>query len=102
MPVSNAQALDTELFVYKSPDFTVNVPKDWHKASTHSNPAIVLEKRSKKNDIDTFIIAVMDLPEGETLKGGVERFIGYLQKVWNATNCQTLYEREMGQSIDKR
>ena len=92
---SNAEAIDTELFVYKSPDFTVNVPKDWYKTSTIPHPAIVLEKRHKKSDIDSFIVAVMDLPEGVTLNGGAERYIGYLKKAWNANNCQTLYEREI-------
>ena len=95
MPVSNAQALDTELFVYKSPDFTVNVPKDWYKASLIPHPAIVLEKRPKKSDIDTFLVAVADVPEGMTLKDSPQRFITVLQKLWNAKNLQTLYEREI-------
>ncbi len=93
MPVSNAQALDTELFVYKSPDFTVNVPKDWYKSSTNPHPAIVLEKKS--GDINTFIIAVADLPADITLKSSPQRFITLVQNMWNATNCEILYEKEI-------
>jgi hypothetical protein len=44
IPLSKAKAEETKLFVHKSPDFTVIVPKDWKKTDKYLSPGSVLKK----------------------------------------------------------
>lgn len=95
LPLSDAKAADTELFVHKSPDFTVNVPKDWAKSDRINHPNTVLKKILDPLGHTAFAVVVEDLPEGKTYKDLSKDLIDYLQDKYRASNCQTLYEREI-------
>jgi len=94
MPVLQAGAADTETFVNKSPHFTLTVPM-WSKSSNSRNPNSILRKTYDPNEVTTFDVAVADLPEGSSYKNSVKNTIEFLEDKYNASNFETLYEREI-------
>jgi hypothetical protein len=91
--VPRTMAADTETFVNKSPDFTLTVPK-WTKSKS-LNTASVLREAMDPLEITTFDATVSDLPEGQAYKDLAKDMIDYLVDKYKATNCTTLYEKEI-------
>jgi hypothetical protein len=95
-PVSTVKAADTELFVHKAPDFTLNAPKDWIKSDKSLNPNCVLRKTSSPMEgLPVLDVLVSNLPEGKTYKEMTKDIIKFLQEKYQASNCQVLYERDI-------
>jgi hypothetical protein len=85
------------LFVHKLPDFSVTFPQDGIKPRNINAPTSVLSKMSNGT---VFIVSVEDmsnLPADATMKDVPKLSCLSLHKIFNinATNCQTLYEREI-------
>jgi len=95
LPLSKAKAADTELFIHKSPDFTLTVPKDWIKSDKSQNPDCVLRKDLDFRGTTTFEVVVSNLPDGKAYKDLAKDAITYVQDKFKTSNCQTLYEREI-------
>ena len=93
MPVSNANAVDTELFVHKSPDFTLTVPK-WVDQKSQ-DPNAILWRQPKLGSATTLEVAVHDLPAGMTYQDATLVFKKALEGPWKASNVKILYEREI-------
>ena len=93
MPSLPAMAADTETFVYKSPYFSLTVPK-WRKTSSR-NPNSVLRKALEKSEETSFDVAVSDLSEGKTYKDLAKDICDRLEDEYGAYNCRTLYERDI-------
>jgi hypothetical protein len=95
MPVSKAIAADTELFVHKSPDFTLTVPKDWIKSDKSPFSDCLLRKALNPMETTVLDVVVSNLPEGKAYKDLAKDLIDILKDKYQASNCQTLYEREI-------
>jgi hypothetical protein len=93
MPVSNANAVDTELFVHKSPDFTLTIPKWVDQKSQDLNA--ILCRQPKLGSATTLEVAVHDLPAGMTYQDATLVFKKALEGPWKASNIKILYEREI-------
>ena len=93
MPVSNANAVDTELFVHKSPDFTLTVPKWVDQKSL--DPNAILCRQPKLGSATTLEVAVHNLPAGMTYHDATLVFKKALEGPWKASNVEILYEREI-------
>ncbi len=93
LPVSNANAVDTELFVHKSPDFTLTVPK-WVDQKSQ-DPNAILCRKPKLGSTTTLEVAVHDLPVGMTYHDATLVFKKALEGPWKASNVKILYEREI-------
>jgi hypothetical protein len=65
MSVSNAKAADTELFIHKSPDFTLSVPK-WIDQKSN-DPNFVFNRKPKPDASTALAISVSDLPAGKRI-----------------------------------
>jgi hypothetical protein len=95
MPVSRAKAADTELFIHKSPNFTITVPKDWTKSDSSIDPNNVLRKILDPNETTALEVSVSNLHSGMVYKDMVKILIYFLKDKFQASNCQTLYQREI-------
>jgi len=93
MPASHANAVDTELFVHKSPDFTLTVPK-WIDQKSQ-DPNAILCRQPKLGSATTLEVAVHDLPDGMTYQDATRIFKKALEGPWKASNVEILYEREI-------
>jgi hypothetical protein len=93
MLVSCAKAVDTELFVHKSPDFTLIVPK-WIDQKS-KNPNSVLWKVPKPGLSPALEVTVTDLPAGWTYKDTAPAFKNGLERQWHGTDIKILYDREI-------
>lgn len=93
MPALNAKAADTELFIHKSPDFTLTVPK-WIDQKSH-DPNYVFN-RNKPNAPTALAISVSDLPAGKKIsyKDMAPAFKKVLE-AQNGSDVKILYDREM-------
>ncbi len=85
MPVSNANAVDTELFVHKSPDFTLTVPKWVDQKSL--DPNAILCRQPKLGSATTLGVAVHNLPAGMTYHDATLVFKKALEGPWKASKC---------------
>jgi len=90
-PVSNASAVDTELFVHKSPDFTLTVPK-WVDQKSQ-DPNAILCRQPKLGSATTLEVAVHDLHTGMTYQDAALVFKKALEGPWKASNVKILYEK---------
>jgi hypothetical protein len=88
-----ATAPGTELYVHKSPAFTVTVPSNWAVSDKSQNPACVLRKAYDPDEVTTFEISVADLPKDLAYTDLVEGLIEFFEDTYGATNCKKLYER---------
>jgi hypothetical protein len=91
--VSCAKAVATELFVHKSPDFTLTVPK-WIDQKS-KNPNAVLLRVLKPGSAPTLEVTVSDLPPGWTYQDSAPAFIKSLETQLKASDIKILYEREI-------
>ncbi|MBW1801420.1 MAG: hypothetical protein JRJ85_11925 [Deltaproteobacteria bacterium] len=88
-----ATAPGTELYVHKSPDFLVTVPKNWSKSDKSKNPNCLLRKAYDPFEVTTFEIAVAD--QGDEAKEDIsDNRMDWLEENWGATNMEVLYERD--------
>jgi len=94
MPVQQATAADTETFVNESPHFTLTVPK-WSKSPNSRNPSCILRRAFDPDEVTSFEVAVAALPEGASYKDLANGLIEFLEDKFNASNFETLYEREI-------
>ncbi len=85
---------DTELFVHKSPDFTVTVPKSWSKSDKSKNPSSLLRKAYDPYEVTTFEIALEDQGD-ETKKDITKNLMSYFGRNYDATEMEVLYERDI-------
>jgi hypothetical protein len=84
----------TELYVHKSPAFTVTVPSNWAVSDKSRNPACVLRKAQDPYEVTTFEISVADLPKDLAYTDLVEGLIEFFEDKYGATDCKKLYERD--------
>ena len=94
MLVLQATAADTETFVNESPHFTLTIPK-WTKSERSRNPNHVLREARDAWEINTFEVAVADLPVGASYKDLAKGLIDFYKEKYYASNFKTLYEREI-------
>lgn len=92
MLVSCAKKVDTELFVHKSPDFTLTVPK-WVDQKSQ-DPNSVFKRQPKPGSATSLDVMVSDLPSGMTFKFLTPGFKSILEQM-NASKVEILYEREI-------
>ena len=93
MPASGASAVDTELFVHKSPDFTLTVPKWVDQKSL--DPNAILCRQPRLGSATTLEVAVHDLPAGMTYQDATLLFKKALEGPWKASNVKILYGKEI-------
>ena len=93
MLVSCAKAVETELFVHKSPDFTLTVPK-WIDQKS-KNPNSVLWRVPKPGLSPALEVTITDLPVGWTYKDTAPAFKKGLERQWNGTDVKIVYDREI-------
>ncbi len=91
--LSCANTTDNELFVHKSPDFTLTVPK-WVDQKS-KNPNSVFRRQPESASTPTLEITVTDLPAGWTYKDSAPAFIKSLESQLKASDIKILYEREI-------
>jgi len=91
--MSCAKAVDTELFVHKSPDFTLTVPKWVDQIS--KNPNSVFRRQPESASTPTLEVTVTDLPAGWTYKDSVPAFIKGIESQLNGSDIKIIYEREI-------
>jgi len=91
--MSCANTTDNELFVHKSPDFTLTVPK-WIDQKS-KNPNAVLLRVFKSGSAPTLEVTVADLPSGWIYKDSAPTFIKGLESQLKASDIKILYEREI-------
>jgi len=91
--ISCANTADNELFVHKSPDFTLTVPK-WVDQKSQ-DPNAILCRQPKLGSATTLEVAVHDLPAGMTYQDATLVFKKALEGPWKASNVKILYEREI-------
>jgi hypothetical protein len=91
--VSCAKAVDTELFVHKSPDFTLTVPKWIDQIS--KDPNSVLKRKPESASAPVLEVAVKDIPAGWTYKDSAPAFINGLESQLKGSDIKILYEREI-------
>lgn len=92
-------AEDTELFIHKSPYFTVTVPKYWEKCDDLIIPNAILHK-NQGFLTNSLVITVKDIGKyssSEELKNVLKLYCFSIPKMFkfNITSCHTLYEREI-------
>ena len=90
----NANAADTELFIHKSPDFTLTVPK-WIDHKSH-NPNFVFNRKPKPDAPTALAISVSDLPAHKRIyyKDLAPAFKKILE-LQNGSDVKILYDREI-------
>jgi hypothetical protein len=92
MLVSCATAVETELFVHKSPDFTLTVPKWIDQKSM--DPNFVFNRKPKPDASSALAVSVSDLPAGITYKDLASVFKKVLERQ-NGSDVEILYDREI-------
>jgi hypothetical protein len=91
--MSCANTVDNELFVHKSPDFTLTVPK-WIDQKS-KNPNSVLWRVPKPGLSPALEVTVHDLPAGRTYKDTPAIFKKGIESQWNGSDVKIIYEREI-------
>jgi hypothetical protein len=91
--MSCAKTVDTELFVHKSPDFTLTVPKWVDQIS--KDPNSVLKRKPESASSPVLDVLVNDIPAGWTYKDSAPAFIKGLESHLKGSDIKILYEREI-------
>lgn len=91
--MSCAKAVDTELFVHKSPDFTLTVPKWVDQIS--KDPNSVFKRKPESASAPILEVTVTYLPAGWTYKDSAPAFIKGIESQVNGSDIKILYEREI-------
>jgi hypothetical protein len=84
---------DTETFSYKSPAFTMTVPL-WDKQKSPDS-SVVLRRIGTPDGLPSIDVGVSFRPNGIAYKDLATGFIRNVVTIWKASNCKTLYEREI-------
>jgi hypothetical protein len=92
--LSCAKTVDTELFVHKSPDFTLTVPK-WVDQKAAQDPYNIFRRQTYAGSPTTIDVAVKDLPAGRTYKDTPTAFKKGIESLWKGSDVKILYEREI-------
>ncbi|KAF0155732.1 MAG: hypothetical protein FD159_2033 [Syntrophaceae bacterium] len=92
--MSCAKTGDTELFVHKSPDFTLTVPK-WVDQKASQDPNNIFRRRPYSGSATTIDVAVKDLPVGRTYSETPTAFKNSIENLWKGSDVKILYEREI-------
>ena len=92
--LSCAKTSDTEVYVHKSPDFTLTVPK-WVDQKAEHDPNNIFRRQTYPGAPTTIDIAVRDLPAGRTYKDAPNSFKKGIETLWKGSDVKTLYEREV-------
>jgi hypothetical protein len=91
--MSCIKAVDTELFVHKSPDFTLTVPK-WVDLKSQ-DPNNILKRKPELGAATNLDVVVHDLRAGMTYKDTPPVFKKALENLWEGSDVKILYEREI-------
>ncbi len=91
--MSCANTADNELFVHKSPDFTLTVPK-WVDQKS-KDPNAVLLRVPKTGSATRLDVSVKDIPAGRTYKDTTTAFKKGMESLWKGSDVNILYEREI-------
>lgn len=91
--ISCAKAVDTELFVHKSPDFTLTVPKWVDQIAKY--PTSVFKRKPESASSPVFEVWVKDIPAGWTYKDSAPVFIKEIESQLKGSDIKILYEREI-------
>lgn len=91
--LSCIKAVDTELFVHKSPNFSLTVPK-WIDLKS-IDPNIILKRKPEPGAATSLEVKVHDLRAGMTYQDVPPVFQKALETLWEGTDVKILYEREM-------
>jgi hypothetical protein len=92
MPVP--QAMADETFSYKSPDFTLTIPS-WDKFKSDNPNSVLRRVADQGTQLPGIEVTVYNQTEGKTFKDSAKALIEVLEDKFNATDCKTLYEREI-------
>ena len=92
--MSCANTKDNELFVHKSPDFTLTVPK-WVDQKAAHDPYNIFRRQTYAGSPTTLDVAVKDIPAGRTYKDTPTAFKKGLETLWKGSDVKILYEREI-------
>ncbi|MEN6638445.1 MAG: hypothetical protein ABFC95_04520 [Smithella sp.] len=92
--MSCAKTADNELFVHKSPDFTLTVPK-WVDQKVPQDPYNIFRRQTYAGSPTTLDVAVKDIPAGRTYKETPTAFKKGLESLWKGSDVKILYEREI-------
>jgi hypothetical protein len=93
LSLMSCAAVDTELFVHKSPDFTLTVPK-WIDLKSHDQNNI-LKRKPELGAATNLDVVVHDLRAGMTYKDTLPVFKKSLESLWEGSNVKILYDREI-------
>ena len=91
--MSCANTADNELFVHKSPDFSLTVPK-WVDQKT-KDPNNIFRRQTYADSPTTLDVAIKGIPDGRTYKNTTTAFKNNLESLWRGSNVNILYEREI-------
>jgi hypothetical protein len=91
--ISCIKAVDTELFVHKSPDFTLTVPK-WIDLKS-LDPNIILKRKPELGAATSLEVKAHDLRAGMTYQDVPPVFKKVLETLWEGSDVKILYEREI-------
>jgi hypothetical protein len=92
--MSCANTEDNELFVHKSPDFTLTVPK-WVDQKAPQDPHNIFRRQPYPGAATTLDVAVKDLPAGRSYHEAPNVFKKGLESLWKGSDVKILYEREI-------
>jgi len=92
--MSCAKTVDTELFVHKSPDFTLTVPK-WVDQKVAQDPNNIFRRQPYPESPTILDVAIKDLPAGRTYKETPTAFKKGLESLWKGSDVKILYDREI-------
>ncbi|MFA5278745.1 MAG: hypothetical protein WC345_00470 [Smithellaceae bacterium] len=92
--MSCANTEDNELFVHKSPDFTLTVPK-WVDQKASQDPYNIFRRQPYAGAATTLDIAIKDIPAGRTYRETPSVFKKGLESLWKGSDVKILHEREI-------
>ncbi len=92
--ISCANTADNELFVHKSPDFTLTVPKWVDQKVAHDTNNIFRRQPNPKSPT-SLDIALKDIASDRTYKDTPTAFKKGIESLWKGSDVKILYEREI-------
>lgn len=92
--MSCAKTEDNELFVHKSPDFSLTVPK-WVDQKASQDPYNIFRRQPYPGAATTLDIAIKDIPAGRTYKETPTAFKNGIESLWKGSDVKILYDREI-------
>jgi len=94
IPLSDARAADTELFIHKSPDFTLTVPK-WVDQKSH-DPNFVFNRKPNPDASTALAISVSNLPsDKKIIYTDMAAIFKRVLENQGGSDVQILYDREI-------